>query len=96
MTDALQILNNFLLAEYSKEITEEDLKRFYLLEDAEISTSDFSFYTSVSSVYSSKIEGEEMELDSYIKHKKFGVSFIPDYTKKNRRFIRQLFFRQDT
>ena len=29
-----------------------------------------------------KIEGEEMELDSYIKHKKFGVSFIPDYTKK--------------
>lgn len=82
MTDALQILNNFLLAEYSKEITGEDLKRFYLLEDAEISTSDFSFYTSVSSVYSSKIEGEEMELDSYIKHKKFGVSFIPDYTKK--------------
>jgi Fic family protein len=37
---------------------------------------------SVSSVYSSKIEGEKIELDSYIKHKKFGIQFLPDYTKK--------------
>lgn len=55
---------------------------FDKLEDAEISTDNFSFYTSVSSVFSSKIEGEEIELDSYIKHKKFGIEFLPDYTKK--------------
>lgn len=58
------------------------LQRFYELEDAEISTENFSFYTSVSSVFSSKIEGEEIELDSFIKHKNFGVKFQPDYTKK--------------
>lgn len=40
------------------------------------------FYTSVASVFSSKIEGEAIELDSYIKHKKFGIEFSPDYTKK--------------
>lgn len=57
-------------------------KKFYDLKEAEISTEDFSFYTSVSSVFSSKIEGEEIELDSFIKHKKFGVEFQPDYTKK--------------
>jgi Fic family protein len=33
-------------------------------------------------VFSSKIEGEAIELDSYIKHKKFGIEFSPDYTKK--------------
>jgi Fic family protein len=33
-------------------------------------------------VCSSKIEGEKIELDSYIKHKKFGIEFLPDYTKK--------------
>jgi Fic family protein len=33
-------------------------------------------------VFSSKIEGEEIELDSYIKHKRFGIEFLPDYTKK--------------
>lgn len=52
------------------------------LKDAEISTENFDFYTSVSSVYSSKIEGEEIELDSYIKHKNFGIEYEPDYTKK--------------
>lgn len=52
------------------------------LQDAEISTENFDFYTSVSSVYSSKIEGEEIDLDSYIKHKNFGIEYEPDYTKK--------------
>ncbi|WP_197413334.1 Fic family protein [Pedobacter sp. Leaf176] len=28
------------------------------------------------------MEGEDIELDSYIKHKKFGIQFLPDYTKK--------------
>jgi Fic family protein len=36
----------------------------------------------VSSVFSSKIEGEDIELDSYTKHKRFGIQFAPDYTKK--------------
>lgn len=57
-------------------------ERFHGLKDAEISTETFSFYTSVSSVFSSKIEGEDIELDSFIKHKGFGVEFQPDYTKK--------------
>ncbi|GIZ15810.1 hypothetical protein [Capnocytophaga catalasegens] len=56
--------------------------KFNALEDAEISTDTFSFYVSVSSVLSSKIEGENIELDSYVKHKKFGVAFLLDYTKK--------------
>ena len=56
--------------------------KFDNLKDAEISTKTFSFYTSVASVFSSKIEGEDIELDSYIKHKKFGIEFLPDYTKK--------------
>jgi Fic family protein len=42
----------------------------------------FSFYTSVASVYSSKIEGEDIEADSYVKHRFMGVKFKPNYTKK--------------
>lgn len=62
--------------------TKGGFRSFSLLEDAPISTANFSFYTSVSSVFSSKIEGEEIDLDSYIKHKNFGIEFQPDYTKK--------------
>jgi Fic family protein len=78
----LQILPTILLDEYLKQVPNQLQVVFNTLKDAEISTDAFSFYTSVSSVFSSKIEGEEIELDSYIKHKKFGIEFLPDYTKK--------------
>jgi len=42
----------------------------------------FQFYKSVSSVYSSKIEGEDIDFDSYFKHKFLNVKFRPDYTRK--------------
>jgi Fic family protein len=78
----LQILPTLLLEEYLKQAPKNLKASFDELKDAEISTDSFSFYTSVSSVFSSKIEGEDIELDSYIKHKKFGIEFQPDYTKK--------------
>jgi Fic family protein len=82
MNDALQIIPTHLLEEYLKQVPKNIQTAFDVLKDAEISTDTFSFYTSVSSVFSSKIEGEDIELDSYIKHKRFGIEFLPDYTKK--------------
>jgi Fic family protein len=81
----LKIFPNLLWQEYSAQISQlpwDLISAFDNLQEAEISTQNFSFYTSVSSVYSSKIEGENIELDSYIKHKRFGIEFLPDYTKK--------------
>lgn len=78
----LQIIPTVLLGEYLKQVPNNLQDAFDDLKDAEISSDTFSFYTSVSSVYSSKIEGEEIELDSYIKYKKYGIKFLPDYTKK--------------
>ena len=71
-----------MLASYLKQVPKGLQTTFDTLKDAEISTDNFSFYTSVSSVFSSKIEGEDIELDSYIKYKKFGIEFLPNYTKK--------------
>ena len=68
----LKIIPTTLLPEYIKEVSKNLKADFDALKDAEISSDSFSFYTSVSSVYSSKIEGENIELDSYIKHKRFG------------------------
>ncbi len=78
----LQIIPVTLLEEYSKQVPNTLQAHFDALKDAEISTDSFSFYTSVASVFSSKIEGEEIELDSYVKYKRFGIEFLPDYTKK--------------
>jgi Fic family protein len=78
----MKIIPEILLQQYINNFPLGLLEKFDALVDAEISTNTFSFYTSVASVFSSKIEGEEIELDSYIKHKKFGIEFLPDYAKK--------------
>ena len=78
----LKIIPTDLLPAFLQQIPNNLEFAFDNLKDAEISTDSFSFFASVSSVYSSKIEGENIELDSYIKHKKFGFEFLQDYTKK--------------
>jgi len=83
MTLKLDILPVDLLDAYQATIDGPKLESsFKCLTEAEISSDTFSFYISVASVFSSKIEGEEIELDSYIKFKKYGVKFLPDYINK--------------
>ena len=77
-----EILPVELLDAYCNQVSYELLNTYTKLTDSELSINTFSFYTSVSAVYSSKIEGENIELDSYVKHKRFGVEFLPDYTQK--------------
>jgi Fic family protein len=82
MVHSFQILSNNLLDSYCKQISAKDLILYTQLQESELSLATFSFYTSVSAVFSSKIEGENIDLDSYIKHKRFGVEYLPNYTKK--------------
>ena len=77
-----QILPVTLLKDYLQQIDKSAALNFENLKDSELSAKAFSFYISVSAVFSSKIEGEDIELDSFIKHKKLGVKFLPDYTQK--------------
>jgi Fic family protein len=82
MTHSFQILSHNLLDGYCKEISAKKLISYTQLQESELSIDTFSFYTSVSAVFSSKIEGEDIDLDSYVKHKRFGIEYLPDYTKK--------------
>ncbi|MBD1387672.1 Fic family protein [Mucilaginibacter rigui] len=78
----LEILPVTLLQEYTMQLDEHISIDFEKLTEGGISVSTFSFYTSVSAVFSSKIEGEDIELDSFIKHKLSGTKLLPDYTQK--------------
>ena len=82
MIPLLKILPVGLLKDYTSAFKEDTSTCFENLHDSELSIDTFSFYTSVSAVFSSKIEGEAIELDSFIKHKKLGVEYTPDYTQK--------------
>lgn len=82
MIPALKILTSELLKDYTSLFNDAIAAHFENLHDSELSIDTFSFYTSVSAVFSSKIEGEAIELDSFIKHKRLGVEYTPDYTQK--------------
>ncbi|MFI5158252.1 MAG: Fic family protein [Sphingobacteriales bacterium] len=78
----LEIIPVDLLSDYLKVIDKSIQLHFDNLTDSELSAGAFSFYTSVSAVFSSKIEGEDIDLDSFIKHRKWDVKFLPDHTQK--------------
>jgi len=82
MVNKLKIIPTALLEKYVAEFDQSCIFDFKNLSDSSLSIETFSFYTSVSAVFSSKIEGEEIELDSFIKHKRFGIDYKPDYTRK--------------
>lgn len=77
-----KILTADLLEQYVSEVKISPLETLASLKKLEVPVDYFDFYKSVSSVYSSKIEGENIEFDSYFKHKFLKVAFKPDYTQK--------------
>lgn len=55
---------------------------FLAIKQIDLESHSFTFYTSVSVMSSSKIEGEQMEVDSYVKHKMLNVEYLPELTEK--------------
>ncbi|MEZ4906278.1 MAG: Fic family protein [Saprospiraceae bacterium] len=80
--DKLSILTCRLLNDFIEKAGESPLLKLDNIEKSEIPVDYFRFYKSVSSVYSSKIEGEEIDFDSYFKYKFLNIKFNPDYTRK--------------
>lgn len=82
MTAALKIIPTHLLEQYKQQVSASLQTQFEALKDAETSTPSFSFYTSISAIASSRIEGEQMEVDSYLKHKMLNTDYQPDLVQK--------------
>lgn len=70
---------------------------FTAIQQIKLEPHSFIFYTSVSVMSSSKIEGEQMEVDSYVKHKLLNVAYLPELTQKpNDLFNAYLFAKENT
>lgn len=66
-----------------KSMLDTDLEAgFNAIQKQELEPHSFTFYTSVSVMSSSKIEGEQLELDSYVKHKMLNIEYLPELTQK--------------
>lgn len=78
----LKILTSKLLKAFTDKVKLSPLEKLDKAEKLDLPVDYFQFYKSVSSVYSSKIEGEDIDFDSYFKHRFLNVKFKPDYTRK--------------
>ncbi|HEY3370152.1 MAG TPA: Fic family protein [Prolixibacteraceae bacterium] len=76
------ILTSELLVEFTLKVNESPINKLNRISKLELPVDYFQFYKSVSSVYSSKIEGEDIDFDSFFKHKFMNVPFQADYTRK--------------
>jgi len=94
MIEKLKIIPVDLLDEYCRLVSDNLQASFDSLKDAEISTNNFSFYTSVSAIASSRIEGEQMDIDSYIKHKMLDIEYLPDLVQKTNDLYQAYLFAQ--
>jgi Fic family protein len=94
MKEKLKIIPFDLLEIYNLQVNEDLSSLFDDLKDAETSTDSFSFYTSVSVIASSRIEGEQMEVDSYIKHKMLNIEYQPDLVEKPNDLYKAYLFAQ--
>lgn len=79
-------MDNLIKPEYFKtwrSMLDIDIQeKFSTIEQIKLEPHSFTFYTSVSVMSSSKIEGEQMEVDSYVKHKMLNVEYLPELTEK--------------
>ncbi len=82
MKNQLKILSAKYLEQYKNTLAITPKSLLQKMKKKKIQVDYFQFYNSVSSVYSSKIEGENIDFDSFFKHKFMNIKFKPDYTKK--------------
>lgn len=78
----LKILDIGLFEKYKNAVVQSPDFLLEELQKIDTPVDYFKFYNSVSSVYSSRIEGENIDFDSFFKHKFLNVQYQPDYTKK--------------
>jgi Fic family protein len=92
---SMKIIPEILLEDYIKNFPQGLEEKFHALHDAEISNDSFSFYTSVSVMASSKIEGEALGIDSYVKYKMLNVEYLNDLVEKPNDLYKAYIFAQN-
>lgn len=78
----MKILSDALLESYRNLPGIDIQTALHQLDETFVRSDSFNFYTSIAVITSSKIEGEPMEVDSYIKHKIQRVEYLPELTQK--------------
>jgi Fic family protein len=89
------LLTNKHLDTYISLLDVDIASAFSEVKEKEWTVGNFKFYTAVSVMSSAKIEGETLEIDSYLKHKLQDIEYLPNLTEKPNDLYRAYEFARD-
>ena len=95
MASSLKIIPANLFLSYKDLLDVDIAENFETIQNRELESHSFTFYTSVSVMTSSKIEGEVMDVDSYVKHKLLNIEYLPNLTEKPNDLYKAYLFAKD-
>ena len=90
-----QLLNKDFFNQWKSMLDIDIETAFLAIKEKELEPHSFTFYTSVSVMSSSKIEGEQMEVDSYVKHKLLNIEYLPELVEKPNDLYKAYLFAKD-
>ncbi len=88
----MHILTDKYFTEFKNKLAVDISSALKEVDELEITSQTFTFYTSVAVISSSKIEGEQMEIDSYVKHKMQDIEYLPELVEKPNDLYRAYLF----
>ena len=92
----MEILSNKYFERYNEQVKIDFGSTLKEVKEIELNPKSFTFYTSIAVISSSKIEGEQMEVDSYVKHKMQDIEYLSELVEKpNDLFKAYLFAREN-
>lgn len=91
----MSIITNKYFEQYQSQLSVDYNEALKQVKEIELTPTSFTFYTSVAVISSSKIEGEQMELDSYVKHKIQDIEYLPELVEKPNDLFKAYLFAKD-
>jgi Fic family protein len=88
-------LTHQYFATYTSKLDINIEEAFAQIKKKEWTAENFRFFTAVSVMSSSRIEGEQMEIDSYLKHKLQNIEYLPNLTEKPNDLFKAYEFARD-
>jgi len=89
-------LTNKYFSTYLSLLDVDIQKQFDEVKETEWNVANFKFFTAVSVMSSSRIEGESLEVDSYVKHKVLEIDYLPNLIEKPNDLYKAYEFARDT
>ena len=78
----MHTLTNKYYPQYKQHLTTDIGDALKDIAKIDLTPNSFTFYTSLAVISSSRIEGEQMEIDSYVKHKMQDIEYLPELIEK--------------